>query len=60
MTITLISLTDTCSRITFTWSDDMEDCSFEAIGDHDVEAMVAANAHEGADFPGYRTGCAWT
>ena len=55
MTITLIKTADATQRVTFTWSDDMGSCSFTALGEHDLDAILAADGHEGATVDGYAT-----
>jgi len=46
---------DACAFARFTWSADMSDCDVVAVGveDDELDAMLAAKAHEGADFPGF-------
>jgi hypothetical protein len=54
MTITITSKTDLTKTATFTWSDDGQDCDVLAVGfsDAEIDAMIEAKAHEGADFNG--------
>jgi len=53
--ITVQSDSDPCARAVFTWSEDLQDCDVLALGVEDatLDAMIAAKAHEGADFPGH-------
>lgn len=46
---------DPCAFARFTWSDDLQDCDLLALGldDNQLDALLAAKVHEGADLEGY-------
>lgn len=54
MEITITSKTDPTKTATFIWSDDGQDCDVIAVGfsGDEIDAMIEAKAHEGADFAG--------
>lgn len=57
MTITCTLTTDPCRFVRFTWSDDLSTCDFVAVGvdDDAVDALIAADGHEGATVDGWAT-----
>jgi hypothetical protein len=42
------------ARAVFSWSDDCAECSIASFGftDAEIDALITAKAHEGADAPG--------
>ena len=55
-----ITLTRPYCRVVFTWTDDMTECSYTAMGveDDEIDAIIAANGHEGASVSGWDTALA--
>lgn len=60
MLVTLTRLDDPCAVVTVTWDDDGDSYSYVALGRHDILALEAAGAFEGADVDGYSVECRWT
>lgn len=57
----IVTVTADYKKAVFTWSDDLEDCDMVAVGfeDEELDALMAAKAHEGADVNGYNVDIAW-
>ena len=55
LTVTVRSNSEIRDYATFTWSADMQDCDVVSVGlsDEQIDAILAAKGHEGADVPGY-------
>ena len=52
-----VTLTSEYKKVVFTWNADLSECDFASIGasDEEVDAIVAANGHEGASVAGWET-----
>lgn len=52
-----VALTSEFKKVVFTWNADLSECDFSSIGatDAEVNAIVAANGHEGASVEGWET-----
>ena len=52
-----VTLTSEFKKVVFTWNADLSECDFASLGATDVEvdAIVAANGHEGASVEGWET-----
>jgi len=61
MTVVLINIENAFQQVRFNWDDKGEGCDFVAIDIEDeiIDAMIAAKAHEGADFDGWTTDLIW-
>jgi len=57
MKVAITKNSDPCATAVFTWSDDLQDCDVLAVGieDGELDALIAAKAHEGAEVDGYTT-----
>jgi hypothetical protein len=55
MVIELKEIKDERNFARFTWNDKVTDMDMLTVGIEDdvIDAMIAAKAHEGVDFPGY-------
>lgn len=47
-----VTLTKGFQRATFTWNDELTECDYVLFGveDSELDEMMAAKAHEGADY----------
>ena len=52
-----VTMTRPFCRIIFTWNADLTDCAFTAVGveDDEIDAIIAANGHEGVSVDGWET-----
>lgn len=52
-----VTLTSAYKKVVFTWNDDLSECSFASVGatDSEVDVIIAAKGHEGADIAGWET-----
>jgi hypothetical protein len=50
-----VTVTADYKKAVFTWSDDLMDCDMVSIGfdDDELDAIMEAKGHEGADVAGY-------
>ena len=57
----IVTVTADYKKAVFTWSDDLEDCDMVAVGfeDDELDALMAAKAHQGANVNGYNVDIAW-
>ena len=55
LVVTVRSNSEIRDYATFTWSADMQDCDLVSVGlsDEQIDGIISAKGHEGADVPGY-------